>query len=755
MPNSNQAVSAPAGIPIAAQQDELLLRQFLDLLLAGRYTILIVSIAALIVGAMVAAMTAPTYQATGMVQVEEKDSNKTGPDLSALNALTGSAPLVTETELQIIPTRLVLDQVINQLSLQVQVSPRYFPLVGNAYARLIKHSKGPAPAPLGLRKYAWGGEVIEVPVFEVPETKLGTGYVLRATDKGYELLTGSEDHQLVLSGTENIPADAERPEGNFHMVVSKLKARPGTEFTITRLPLAVALKSLTANLTVKEKGKQSGILSITFLGGSPQFVATVVNSIENAYLQQNVERRSTETEHSLEFLEQQLPKLKDRVSAAQQSLNTYQLQHGSIDVTEETKGVLEHNVQLETQRLTLTQQREEALQRFSPGHPTVQAIDDQLGVIDRELGKVKEIEGRLPTTQQNILSLMRDVEVNIQLYSAMLNSYQQLQITKAGTVGNVRVVEYALEPLYAIAPSKRSILLVSFFAGLILGCGVVFVQRAMLRGIDDPRTLESKLGLMTYASIPYSSTQTRLAKVMYGKEVSGNHLLACVEGKDTSIEALRSLRSSLHFAMLEAPNHIVMMTGPSPNIGKSFVCANFGAVLALSGKRVVIIDADMRKGYLNKYVSQPVSPGLSDYVVGDVDIAGILQTTELDTLRIIARGTTPPNPAELLLHERFAKLLKDLSEQFDYVIVDTPPVLPVADATIIGRYAGCTLLVLKSAEHPLREIEETCRRLNAAGIEVKGTIFNQVGRVAGSYGYGGYGYGYGYSSYGEYYGDKG
>ncbi|HEY0916388.1 MAG TPA: polysaccharide biosynthesis tyrosine autokinase, partial [Solimonas sp.] len=470
------------------------------------------------------------------------------------------------------------------------------------------------------------------------------------------------------------------------------------------------------------------------------------------YQRQNVERRSAEADQTLTFLKQQLPEIKQRLEVAEAALNGFRLRQGSADLSKETELILQQSVDFETKRFELVQKREEATRRFTTNHPVVQAVDAQLRQIEREQATVNARVKGLPDTQQELLGLARDVEVNTALYTSLLNSSQELQVAKAGTVGNVRIVDYAVRPLGPAKPNRRSVLGLSVVLGILIGVGIVLIRRAMHQGVEDASEVERVLGLPTYASIPFSDEQRKIIRAIKKEGSGSGQILAAVDSGNLAVEALRSLRTSLHFALLEAPNNIVMLTGPSPGLGKSFVSINLGAVLAMSRKRVVVVDADLRRGHLHDYVSGKREPGVSDYVAGDVDYDSLLQTTSVDGLCCIPTGTVPPNPAELLLHERFTELLKRLSAEFDYVLVDTPPVLAVTDAAVIGRLAGCTLLVLKAGEHPMRAIDETARQLRQAGVALRGTIFNQVGMRGGKYGYG-YGYGYGYS-YGYKYGHQ-
>jgi len=279
----------------------------------------------------------------------------------------------------------------------------------------------------------------------------------------------------------------------------------------------------------------------------------------------------------------------------------------------------------------------------------------------------------------------------------------------------------------------------------------VLMLAALRRGVENPADIEN-MGLPVYAAIPFSGQQeqieNRLGRKFRNAKDSGSNLLAITNPTDVSIEALRSLRTSIHFAMIEAKNNIFMITGPSPSVGKSFVLSNLAATMAQTGKRIVLIDADMRKGYVHKMFNLEKTDGLADYLAGSINYQQMLKTTEVEGLTVINHGTVPPNPSELLMSAKFEQLLQQLSADFDLVVIDTPPVMAVTDSAIVGRYAGTTMLVTRFQQNPLKEIEITVKRLEQNGIETKGVIFNAIKRSAGGYGYNyGYGYGYGYGYY--------
>ncbi len=281
--------------------------------------------------------------------------------------------------------------------------------------------------------------------------------------------------------------------------------------------------------------------------------------------------------------------------------------------------------------------------------------------------------------------------------------------------------------------------------GLILATAFVYVREALKRGVENPEDIE-RTGTPVYAAIPFSDKQSaiekRLANFKRDKSTA-SYLLTVNDPADLATEAMRSLRTSLHFAMIEAKNNVLMITGPSPAVGKSFVTTNLAAVIAQSGKRVLLVDADMRKGYLHKVMRCDGNKGLSDILSGRITLFDAIQKTQLNNLHVITHGQLPPNPSELLMHENFSRFVKEVGTMYDLVIFDTPPILAVTDAALVGSQAGTTLMVTRYGMNGVKEIEAAKRRLEQNGLLVKGVIFNAVVRKASTYGeYGYYQYEY-------------
>lgn len=412
-----------------------------------------------------------------------------------------------------------------------------------------------------------------------------------------------------------------------------------------------------------------------------------------------------------------------------------------MDITIETKAVLDQIVALETLISELKLKQAEMEHRFTREHPAYQALITQMGQLDQQKRTLEKKIKNLPETQQELLRLARDMQVTTEIYTQLLNKTQELDIVRAGTVGNVRIIDSAEANIEKpVKPKKPMIVLIATLLGGLIAVAYVLIRKALNRGIEDPDAIE-QLGIPVYASIPLSKGQTLIESNVKGNRPgTGSLLLAVNNPADLAVESLRSLRTSLHFATMEAKNNILMISGPSPAVGKSFVSCNLAAIIAQAGQKVLLVDADMRKGYLNKLFRKDVSNGLSDLLAGKIDLATATHPTEVDNLHVITRGQIPPNPSELLMHINFTQFLDNVSSQYDVVIIDTPPILAVTDAALVGRQAGTTLIVTRFGVNAAKEILVTKRRFEQNGIVVKGAIFNAVERKASAYGYGNYSY---------------
>ncbi len=703
--------------------DEIDLGKLLGILLDAKWIILVTTFLFAVGGVAVALLSTPIYKADALLQIEEKSKggigSLVGGDMGELFSQESSAT----TEIEIIKSRMILGDTVDKFNLTTVAEPKYLPVIGKGLARIA-------------------GKVnqIEISRYTVPEyaqEMKHTLVVLDAEKKTYQLVRG--DEQVVLQG---VAGELAKNDG-YELFVTELRSHNEQEFSLSQQSRLEAIEWLKKNLAISERGKQTGILMLSFEGENRNQISEILNHISQTYFLQNVERNSAEAEKSLTFLKGHLPDIKNSLTTAEDTLNRFRQDNESIDLGLEAKSTLDVMVKLEAQLNELTFKESEISQRFTKDHPAYRSLLDKRETLLKERERLNQQVQKLPKTQREVLRMTRDVEVNQQIYIQLLNKVQELSIIKAGTVGNVRILDEAQSYAKPVKPKKPLIVVLATLLGGMLSVALVLVKAALHRGVENPDEIE-QIGLSVYASVPKSNLQLELAnKLARKKRNTDLTLLAESNPADLSIEALRGLRTSLHFAMMEAKNNVLMISGPAPGIGKSFVSTNFAAVAAKTGQKVLLIDADMRKGYLQQCFGLNWENGLSDLLSGKITRDVAVQSAKVENLDIITRGQVPPNPSELLMHPRFKELVDWASENYDLVIIDTPPVLAVTDPSIVGAIAGTTLMVARFGQNTVKEIDVARSRFEQAGIEVKGVILNAIEKKASSsYGYGYYNYSY-------------
>ena len=295
----------------------------------------------------------------------------------------------------------------------------------------------------------------------------------------------------------------------------------------------------------------------------------------------------------------------------------------------------------------------------------------------------------------------------------------------------------AAEAARLIGPNRYRPLLIGLLAGLFAGIAGILGLNMLRRGIDDSRVIE-ELGLPLFATI------NRVPGLRTGGRDTEHYALARTAPGDIVVESFRGLRTGLQFSLATAPRKSLMITSPAPSLGKSFVALNLAIVAAQSGTRVLLIDADMRKGKLRQHFAMGKGhPGLSELLSGRADIEAVLHT-DPDTLGLdfIATDKYPPNPADLLTSDAFDQLMEEASSAYDLVIIDTPPVLAVTDPAIIGQKVGLSLMVIKHLATTRAEVLSSIKILDTGGVRITGAILNQFDAKASRYGHYGHKYGY-------------
>jgi tyrosine-protein kinase Etk/Wzc len=697
-----------------ADNDEIDLREYIGVLWSGKWIIIASTFLLGVLGNVYGSLSTPIYQADMLVQVGAFAS----PGIGGLGDFSGTfgSDTSSTTEIEVLRSRHVVGRAVDHLKLttSVRYSSRRFLGWMNPGKEL--------------------SQAIDVGRFDVPEALEGRGFGVRADDDGFDFLYGG---MIIASGQAGEQLNVSFPEGEVRLFISQLSAVPGTEFVLAKRPWPIAVASLQGRLRIAEIGQYTGVIRIALVGADRASLVETLQAVGDIYVRQNVERKSAEAAQSLEFLDAQLPQLRTQLDAAEISLNNYLKANHTVNLSAETAAILNRVVDIERQESALELKRTEFEHLYGSQHPSMVILSEQKeGLKKVREGFEAQIQ-KLPATQQDILRLSRDVEVNGALYTFLLNKAQELRVIKAGTVGSAYILDNPVQPYSPIKPKKASIVSFALFLGGFLGVAIIFLRHTLRSGITDPNQLEQKLGLPLYCVIPFSDDEAKLNRKSIGKN---SRILAREKSKELAIEALRGMRTSLHFALMESDNNRVVISGAGPGVGKSFLSVNLAYLLAEAGKKVLLIDADMRKGHINHYIGAKRSPGLSEVISGQAAAENAVHTPFDVQLSVMTAGEFPPNPSELLMSDRLPQMLEQLGNDYDVIIIDTPPIMAVADAGIISPLAGASFVVVRAEVTTVDEVEAATKRLSQHGNKVSGYLFNGLRRSESKYGYGKYSY---------------
>ncbi|QSI31082.1 polysaccharide biosynthesis tyrosine autokinase [Variovorax sp. RKNM96] len=710
------------------------LREYVDILLDHRWLIAAITVAALVLGACYALFGPRVYEANVLIQVEDADRSATPGD-TAVNGVSVKTP--TSGEAEILKSRMVLGQAIENTRLFITAQPHYLPLVG---AFIARHSTELSnPGFLGLGSHVSGTERIAVAQMDVPPAFEGKRFLLTAGDNGNYTLT-HPDFATPLQGRVGVPLDASVPGGVIHLLVGSFEARPGGAFELTRRSMQLVLLELQSELRVIEKGKQSGVMDVSWQTGNPAQLTDLLNEVSRLYVRQNIDQKTAQAERTLDFLGTELPKFRQQLEHSEEVYNQYRNQNGTISLDDEARNALTQNVDLQAKLFDARLKRLDLMSRFTAQHPMVMTLDAQIASLRKELGTVDSRIRRMPMLQQNSVRMQRDIKVNTDLYASLLNSSLQMRLAREGRTGNVRVLDPALLPEKPVRPKAAIAMALALIGGLFLGAATAILHKTLKSTVANPDEIEAHTGLDVYSTIALSTQQVQLDRASrLGKP--GMKLLAALHPEDAALEGVRRLRTTLRFTMLGAPNNRILLTSATPGAGKTFVSSNLAAVLAASGKRVLLIDADMRRGSLAGQFGLAQETGLSELVAGSATLPQATHAQVLPHLDVITSGTLPNDPATALAGDAFTQLLATVSARYDIVLIDAPPILLATETVAMASAMGTLLLLARAGDSQLGDLMESTKRLAHVGASFHGVVLN--GLDTRQHHYGSYGYGYG------------
>ena len=709
------------------QNNEIDLLQLLAEMFDHRVMIACVTLLLTACAGIYAFSTTPVYQADALVQVEAKQNNSLLKNLTPFES--DLSPDVAP-ELLLLKSRMILGETVDQLGLTTIVKRRVFPVIGSLWEKV--QGRKPDTITIGA---------LTIPLLDgKPQTLL-----LTVQEQGRYRLEGKTLTAEGVVGKMLV-------KDGISLLVTSLSAEPGAQLTLQTVSRLDAINAIQDRLTVVESAKQSGMIALTLTGEDPGKIATVLNTIAENYLSQNIARQEAKDSRSLTFLQGQLPKISRELDEAEARLNAYREQRDSVDLSLEAKSVLDQVVNVENQLNELTFREAEVSQLFKKDHPTYRALREKKQTLERERARLNNRVSSMPSTQQEILRLSRDVESGRTIYLQLLTRQQELSISRSSAIGNVRIIDPAVTQSVPIKPRKAPIIILGMVVGLMLSAGTVLVRSAFKRGITSSEQLEVQ-GIPLLATLPRSvwlwkKTHLRRRNLFashWKHRTSNIPFLPVDRPADMFVEAVRGLRTSLHFTMMDAANRTVVVSGPTQDCGKTLVSTSLASIAAQAGQRVLFIDADMRKGYVHNVFKLSNHQGLSSVLEGDVEWQEAIQRVEKGGFDVLTCGPQPSHPVELLMSERFKNMMSEIDKRYDIVIVDTPPVLAVTDALLVARAAATTLLVARFGKTSVKEIENCLKRLAQMGVQVNGAILNNIVKSAALYynsGYSHYDYGY-------------
>jgi tyrosine-protein kinase Etk/Wzc len=527
--------------------------------------------------------------------------------------------------------------------------------------------------------------------------------IVGRTDSLATLVTPQGDSLNLLQ--LGVPFETVFKGDTLRVEIALLEARAGEEFEVAVRSTARAVQKLLGALSVKEKGKSTGLLQLGFIDEHPDRAMEILNEVTRSYMRQNIDAKSAEASKTLGFLKAQLPAVKAKLDSADSALNAFRRSRGTVDLTTEAKLALDQQVTLSQQLLEAQQKKLEYSRLYEENHPMVISLSKQIARYQSTIGKASTKSKSLPGTQQEVLKLTRDVTVATAFYESMLDKIQQLEVVRAGEVGNARILDSAQYPSGPSFPNRRNGIILATLVGFVLGFGLLLLKKVFDKGVADPAKIERQSRASIFAQIPQSRLEWR-----QNSRLRQRALLSDLDPDDLAVEGIRNLRTALEFSLVGQGGKVLGISGLTPRVGKSFVSANLSCLFAMTGKKILLVDADLRKGRLQAFFEAPRAPGLSDLLSGRVTLEeSIRRVGKSAVFHFLPTGTFPSNPAEMLGSVHFGDLIGRLRAEYDLIIVDTSPALLVTDPSLVMRHVDHVTLVLEQGGHSMADILEAIR----------------------------------------------
>ena len=717
--------------------DDIDLMALLFAILRGWKTIVFFAVLGLVIGILYSRYVNPTFKSDALIQIEQNSQgiSALGSDISEL---IGSEASKAQTEAELIRSRMILEPVVNSLNLRIKLAD---PTI-DIFDKIKKNGTNTQRNTLDDVSLETENGQVSIRQFDVSRAYLNQPFTLVRTNTGFVLSNGFDDFK----GQFNQLNKFKGANGQLHIVVTDLPFNSHPT-VITKQSLQATTDALNSSLVVTEKGQQTGIIQLSMTGENPEQVTLILRKIILSYVNQNQSRGSEETTKTIKFMETQIPTLKKKLEDSEKEFNKFREKSGTIDIGQEAGILLTENSQIDAQLNELKLKKADLTTYYTEDHPLVIQINEQLALLSDRKQEIDNTIAGLPEVQREFLQLSEDTAINREIYLTLLKNYEQLKIVKAGQIGFARIIDLPISTFNTIAPKKLQIWVLATLLGTMIGAILVLIKSLFRNVVKDPERIETKTGVPVVATIPRSPLLTRLRR----NKKAPNRLLAYIDNNSLSYEAIKSLRTNLMFGMPVQGRagqraKVILITGESPGVGKSFISSNLTEVFAQLDKKVLIIDADMRLGELHRMFSMSQDNGLADYLSQDTthlskdnfevskviatqdanSLASFIHPTGIDNIDFMPRGQHPRNPASLLANGSFDHLMTELNLHYDYIIIDSPPILAASDAMILAQHADKVLMVTRYDDSIEGQLVYAVNQMNKANIKVDGIILNDV-----------------------------
>jgi tyrosine-protein kinase Etk/Wzc len=759
--------------PPQNEVEEVRLSDYLNVLLRRRWVFLLAFLAVFLGVAAYTFTMRPIYEASATLYVKDEKAGK-GGILGDLAMLNSSNPV--DAEIEILKSRTNAEEVVRRLHLNWGISEK---------------SKGIA---FRIAEFA---STLEKPDYTI-ELTAPDRYDVK--DAEGALVAQGDSGQRVRTPT-------------LTLLLEEIRGKQGDRFRLRQKPFNRSVERLRETVKVGEVRRKTNVIRVTYTDTNPAMASAVVNTLVRAYLEQALAFRTEEASNTVNFVEQQLKGTRDELDRSEKNLQAYKSTSGMVKLDAEAEELVRKLSEIERERAAVILQRNqvefalEALKKarlqggvYSPGafkddpligsmaarltelemqrralvaentevHPQVKAVQGQIDQLQRKIqstfettrlnmikqeATIKQQIGQyeaklavLPEAERTQARLMRYSKVNADIYTFLLQKHEEARIAKASTISNISIVDPAIIPDKPVKPQKARNLALGLMIGLMFGAGAAFFKDSLDDTIKDEEEAKRALAWPLLATIP--------AIEGVAKGSGPADLVVQQSPKSSSAEAFRGLRTAIHFSSLKPDCKVVMVTSSFPGEGKTTIAANLALAFAQSGKRILLVDCDLRRPALHKVFERSQNPGVTEVLAGDVVLAKAVHASGIPNIVLLTAGTIPPNPSELLCSDRMRELLAALRGSSDMVILDAPPVIPVTDAPLLSAFTDLVVVVVEAGRIPAAVARRMKEQLHSVQAPVAGFVLNdRTALFSDAYGYYGKGYlgrrYYGFSNYGD------